>query len=175
MDQHLYKYLVLHKHLCIPQLGSFTVQKESARYEESTGSLHPPVENIVFSDGVIPISEKLFFDFLAYETGVDEVTAIKQFHDFSYVFRSHLLEKGWVELKGVGRLEKNESGTITFDAAPRLTGLFPLLQEDGAAAVVPDEVTVEEEITDETRKDNWWIYAIVLLILGAGALLFYYS
>lgn len=175
MDQHLYKYLVLHKQLCIPQLGSFTVLKQHARYDESTGLLHPPVESIVFSDGVIPMSEKLFFDFLANEMGVDDVSAIKQFHDFSYDFRNRFLENGAVELKGVGTLEKAENGDTVFIATPRYTDLFPSLNQDGSALSLPDEVVVEEEVIEEESKDNWWVYALVLLILGAGALLFYYS
>jgi hypothetical protein len=175
MDHYLYKYLVLHKQLCIPQLGSFTIQRENARYEEATGMLHPPTENIMFSDGVTPTSEKLFFDFLASEMGVDDVSAIKQFHDFSYNFRNHFTENGWAELKAVGRIEKNENGNIVFTATPRLTDLYPSLNQDGSILSLQNEVTVEEEIIDEENKDNWWIYAIALVILGAGALLFYYS
>jgi hypothetical protein len=175
MDQYLYKYLVLHKHLCIPQLGSFTVQKENARYEANSGLLHAPSETIVFSDGVVPVSEKLFFDFLANAMGVDDVTAIKQFHEFSYDFRTRFAENGSVELKGVGLLEKTDDGNTVFTAAPRLTHLLPSLNQEGAIVVSQTEETMEEEITEEENKDNWWIYAIVLIILGAGALLFYYS
>jgi hypothetical protein len=175
MDQYLYKYLVLHKHLCIPQLGSFTVQKENARYDAHSGLLHPPVETIVFSDGVVPVSEKLFFDFLANEMGVDDVTAIKQFHEFSYDFRTRFAENGSVELKGVGLLEKNGNGHAVFTPAHRFTDLLPSLNENGAIVVSQTDETVEEEITEEENKDNWWVYAIALLILGAGALLFYYS
>jgi hypothetical protein len=175
MDQYLYKYLVLHKHLCIPQLGSFTVQRENARYEEASGLLHAPVETIAFSDGVIPVSEKLFFDFLANEMGVDDVSAIKQFHDFSYSFRSRFIENGSVELKGVGTLEKNENGNTQFIAVPRFTDLLPSLNQDGSIAGLQNETKVEEETIAEENKDNWWIYAIALLILGAGALLFHYS
>ncbi|NCI50250.1 hypothetical protein GWC95_09970 [Sediminibacterium roseum] len=175
MDQHLYKYLVLHKHLCIPQLGSFTVQKAHARYDEQSGLLYAPVESIVFSDGVIPMSEKLFFDFLAHEMAVDDVTAIKQFHDFSYGFRSRFLENGSVELKGVGQLHRDENGRIAFTPTPRYTDLFPSYGLEGAVPGVQENVLVEEEVIEEETKDNWWVYALVLAILGAGALLFYYS
>lgn len=172
MDQHLYKYLVLHKHLCIPQLGSFVMEKESAQYDASSGTLYAPVERVRFSGTDLPVSEKIFFDFLAGEQGVDDVTAIKQFHDFSYQFRSQLQEQGSVELKGVGTLRKDESGSLVLDALPRWQDLTPPMQ---LSAAVDQTITVEEEETVTTGNDNWWAYAIALAILGAGILLFYYS
>lgn len=170
MDRHLYKYLVLHKHLNIPQLGSFVVEKEHARYDAKAGLLYPPVQTVVFSPGVNPISEKLFFDFLALELAVDEASAIQQFHDFAFRFRTRLSEEGHAEVEGVGRLTKQEGGGFAFESAPYLSELLPPLRE--SEPVVTEEASEEEE---EAQKDNWWIYAIVLLILGAGALLFYYS
>src|SRR6478735_4370846 len=107
MDQHLYKYLVQHKHLNIPQVGSFLMQYQNARYEESTGLLHAPKPVLVFTDGHLPASEKTFFDFLGKEMGVDDLTAIKLFHEFSYQFRNDLQEKGSVEIKGVGILSQS--------------------------------------------------------------------
>lgn len=172
MEQYLCKYLVLYKHLCIPQLGSFTIQRSAARFDESAGILYPPTENIVFSDGVVPMSEKLFFDFLASETGTDEVSAIKQFNDFCFDFRNRLSQAGAAEIKGVGRLTSGENGHFQFEEAPRLTDLFPTLSLDGSVADVTDEIAEEENLEEE--KDEWWIYALVLFILGAGALVLYY-
>jgi hypothetical protein len=125
MDQHLHKYLVLHKHLNIPQLGSFIIQREQAHYEESSGLLYPPSETIVFSNGVVPMSEKLFFDYLANEMGIDEVSAIKQFHDFSYKFRSDLHEKGTVELKGVGSSPGKRKIRSVFNLSTTFPNCYP--------------------------------------------------
>lgn len=174
MDQHLYKFLVLYKHLCIPQLGSFTVERSSARFDEQSGILHPPAEAIVFSDGVLPVSEKLFFDFLAAETGEDEATAIRRFHDFCFNFRSQLTETGTVSIKGIGSLSRKGSLPPVFEAVPRLNDLFPVLSPAAVAADNSPEVVVTEEEEIEEKKDNWWIYAVVLFLLGAGALLIYY-
>jgi hypothetical protein len=72
-------------------------------------------------------------------------------------------------------LEKNENGNTQFIAVPRFTDLLPSLNQDGSIAGLQNETKVEEETIAEENKDNWWIYAIALLILGAGALLFHYS
>ncbi|MES2332437.1 MAG: hypothetical protein V4539_22715 [Bacteroidota bacterium] len=173
MDQHLYKYLVLYKHLCIPQLGSFVIQPQSARYDEGTGLLHGPSSTMVFTDTQVTVSEKIFFDFLANEMGVDDLTAIKLFHDFSYQFRNDLQEKGSVELKEVGSLTKEED-QIVFHPAHSVSELIPGVRlEKGMSLIEENEST--EEIDTAENKDPWWMYAIVLVMLGIGALIFYYS
>lgn len=178
MDQHLYKYLVLHKHLNIPQLGSFVMQQQNAQYEQRTGLLHAPKPVLVFTDGHLPASEKTFFDFLGNEMGVDDLTAIKLFHDFSYQFRNDLHEKGSAEIKGVGTLSQNGENKIIFHPAHDLSDLLPSIKpgERGTGIVVTGEDTyVEEADTDtEESRDQWWMYAIVLLMLGVGALILYY-
>ncbi|MES2372975.1 MAG: hypothetical protein V4557_10375 [Bacteroidota bacterium] len=178
MDQHLYKYLVLHKHLNIPQLGNFVMQYQNARYEERTGLLHAPKPVLVFTDGHVPASEKAFFDFLGNEMGVDDLTAIKLFHDFSYQFRNDLLEKGSAEIKGVGTLSQNSERNIIFHPAHDLSDLLPAIKpgEHGTVIVATgDDVYVEEEAETVETKDQWWLYALVLLMLGVGALIVYYS
>ncbi len=169
MDQHLYKYLVLHKHLCIPQLGSFIIQNEPAHFDEASGLLYPPKPVISFSEGNVPVSEKLFFDFLSNEMGTDELAAIKQFHDFSYRFRNDLQENKLVVLKGAGTLSREEDGTILFSTANEITELLPPVDPGNAVMM-----TVSEETEDTGKPDQWWIYAIVLVMLGIGALLYYY-
>lgn len=176
MDQHLYKYLVLHKHLNIPQLGNFVIQYQNARYEERTGILQAPRPVLVFTDGHVPASEKAFFDFLGNEMGVDDLTAIKLFHDFSYQFRNELQEKRSAEIKGVGTLSQNDGSTIVFHPAHDLSDLLPALRpgERGTAALGEDDAYMEETDTEE-KKDPWWMYALVLFMLGVGALIVYYS
>jgi hypothetical protein len=173
MDQQLYKYLVLCRSLTIPQLGSFVIKNEPAYIDNSTGLLHAPKPIIVFSDGVVPKSEKLFFDFLATEMGVDEVTAIKQFHDHAYRLREELLENNTVALKGIGTLVKGEDNMVTFHATNDVAEWFPPLSlTPGQTA----DLTIEPyETIQEKGKYNWVAYAIILLVLGVGALLYYYS
>lgn len=175
MDQHLYKYLVLHKHLAIPQLGNFVMQHQHAQYEERTGLLHAPKPVFVFTDGHVPVSEKFFFDFLGNELGVDDLTAIKLFHDFSYQFRNDLQEKGSAEIKGVGTLSQNGENNIIFHPAHDLSDLLPSIRPGERGTVIAQQDAYTEETETEENKDQWWMYAIVLLMLGVGALIVYYS
>ncbi len=173
MDQQLYKYLVLHRNLSIPQLGSFLIKDQPAHYENATGLLHAPQPLIYFSEGVTSMSEKLFFDFLSVEMGVDEVAAIKQFHDYAYRLRENLLTSRVAEVKGIGTLIKGNDDLIVFNPANDLNYLLPPVQQ--GEAISADIYATDEETDTIASKDNWWVYAIILTILGLGALLYYYS
>lgn len=189
MHEHLYKYLVLYRKLSIPQLGSFGIVNESAHFEVSSGLLFSPKPVIRFVEEDIPASDKIFFDFLVYEMNVDEVTAIKEFNDFAYQFRKDLKENRLVVLPGVGTVTEGGEGDISFTAeAGLLDELLPPI-EPGNHIRIPGknvakepfkvntvEISVErEEEVEIIRKDYWWVYAIILLLIGSVALLFYYQ
>src|SRR6478752_9501230 len=133
MDQQLYKYLVLHKNLAIPQLGSFVVKNEASHFESTTGLLHAPKPVIHFTDASIPMSEKFFFDFLSAEMGIDEVTAIKQFHDYVYQLRKDLQDNRTVVVGGIGTLTKGEDELVSFNPAHDISELLPPVQKAEAS------------------------------------------
>ncbi len=170
MDQSLYKFLVLNGHLSIPQLGSFIIKQLPAHSDAASGLLYPPKPVISFTQGEILMSEKLFFDFLSNELGIDEVTAIKQFHEFADHFRNELEEKKLVSLKGVGVVGKGEDGSMHFEPATNLSNLLPALQIDESILYAE----ADNELEQSSKHDYWWFYAIILLILGVGALVYYY-
>ena len=176
MDQSLYKYLVLHKNLTIPQLGSFVVKNEPSHFDSTTGLLHAPKPVIVFTDSTIPMSEKFFFDFLSTELGIDEVTAIKQFHDYAYQLRKDLLEKRTIAVNGIGTLIKGEDEQVQFNPAHDVSVLLPPVQKaDAIPASDQNDLYDADETSDTTTtNDQWWVYTLILVILGLGALLYYY-
>jgi len=218
MQQHLYKFLVLHHKLSIPQLGSFTIDKEPARFDAPSGLLFAPKPVIHFGETTEPIPDKILFDFLSAEMGVDEVTAAKEFNDFSYQFRTNIQQHSLGLMPGIGRIARGADGNLSFTPESNLLELLPPIQlqdasrmprdtvrvtskktirqpspepplpqvstnetvkEETVKEVTVKEVIVEEEIDEEeiieTYNDRWWIYAILLLVTGLGALLFYYQ
>ncbi len=166
MDQHLYKFLVLHGHLAIPQVGSFLVKQQPATYDAASGQLTAPMPFIAFSQEPVPVSEKLFYDFLAEEAGVEETSAIQQFHAYAHSFRHLLEENKAVELAGVGKLEKGADDILHFSAAKDLSYLMP--------PIYVESIGLKEGAEETDQKDLWWFYAIILAILGLGALAYYY-
>lgn len=188
MHEHLYKYLVLYRKLNIPKLGSFSIINETAHFDKATGLLFAPRPVIRFLAEEIPDPDKIFFDFLAEELGVDEVTAMKEFQDFSYQFRKNIAENHLALLPGVGRITKGAEGNIFFTAETYLNEFLPPIEPDKnfrfVHKKVPNETDIPqaevmeenfEEEVETSGKDYWWVYAIILLVIGSGALLLYYQ
>lgn len=218
MQQHLHKFLVLYRKLSIPELGSFTIDNESARADNSNALLFPPRPVIHFGVESIPMSDRLFFEFLSEQMGVDEETATKEFHDFSHKLTTDIREHNQALFHGVGRIIRGSDGGLFFTPESNLLELLPpiqldesfrtihkkavnvilprklkpepepesekkiipeLIQEPTLQPISQSDIIVEEyeeESETETRSpDRWWIYAIILLVAGTVALLFYYQ
>lgn len=194
MQHHLYKFLVLHRKLTIPQLGSFTIDFEPARLDVSIGLLFPPKPVIHFGETVQPMSDRIFFNFLAEEMGVEEVTAIREFHNFSYAFRNDIQEHRQGLLPGLGRLTRGSDDGLFFTPESNLLELLPPIQLHDTQRIAsrittkksnkpssqePLEQMVDVAVEDSeeeivtTYKDRWWIPAIILLVAGLVALFFY--
>ena len=189
LQQYLHKFLVLHRMLSIPQLGSFIIEEEPAQIDVASGLLFAPRSLIRFSTAVQPVSDKVFFHFLSEELGVDEVTAIREFHEYCYAFRNDL-QQGMAVLPGVGRMVRREEGELLFTPESQLLELLPPVpwtdttvtrqstKKKAAAAAekeLPGTVVMTESSEEIIPRDRWWIYAILLLAAGVLALLFYYQ
>lgn len=167
MDEYLYKYLVLHRKLSIPQLGILALDNEPARYDEASGQLFPPKPIIVFEENTASAPDRSFFEFLAEEMGTDEETVVKSFNEFSDRLCKNIREQHTAVLKELGRFEKEDEGTVLFTQETTVLDLLPVIQTDREVL----DVAIE---TANKPDDYWWYYAIILLIVGAGALIYYY-
>lgn len=192
MNQYLHKYLVLNKKLSIPDVGNLIIESNGAQLDSVNGLLYAPSQIILFKQDAAK-ADKFFFDFLAQEIGTDEVVAIRSFHDYLYKIKSTLNTPQGSVIPGIGRLKKEENGYILFTPEKNLQELLPQLKIESThpiakkAAVIDydldHELSAQEEDdireimgqeTEEQSADNWWIYALILLLVGVGALLFYY-
>jgi hypothetical protein len=188
LQQHLHKFLVLYRRLCIPHVGSFVVEEETARLDAENGLLFAPKPVIRFHEDNQPPSDIIFFNFLAEEMVVDEMTAIQEFHDFCFTARHTLQEHHMVAFAGIGRLSRREDESLLFTPETNLLDLLPPVPWEGTIATkskkgkkkadtAPDDELITEETEEEVTagRDRWWIYAVVLLAAGVLALLFYYQ
>ncbi|MCK9402556.1 MAG: hypothetical protein M0Q26_04075 [Chitinophagaceae bacterium] len=166
MQDHLYKYLVLNSKLSIPQLGNIVMVTEPASVDHTTMQLLPPKSVFHFEEKKVVSANKSFFIFLAEEMGVEEVDASRFFLNFSGQLHQDIQEKPKVVLNGIGHFSKGVGGNIVFT------------QDTGAEELFP-AITIEKEISEETEfienhKDYWWFYAIILFVMGLGAIFYYY-
>jgi len=192
MNQYLHKYLVLNKKLSIPDVGNLIIESNGAQLDSINGLLYAPSQMIVFKQDAAK-ADKFFFDFLAEEMGTDEVVAIRSFHDYLYKIKSTLNTSQGSNIPGIGRLKKEENGYILFSPEKNLQELLPQVKIGATYPIAKKEELIdydkehdlsaqeEDDIreligqeTEEEGGDNWWIYALILLLIGVGALLFYY-
>ncbi|NCI46182.1 hypothetical protein [Sediminibacterium soli] len=202
MQQYLQKFLILHRKLSIPQLGSFVIEDEPARVDAESGLLFAPRPVIRFSEGDRPSSDKHFFRFLAEEMQIDELAAIREFHEFCYAFRSSIQSNSMASIQGIGRVVKREGDVLGFTPETNLLELLPPVpwlsnreetdeqtekeskkrrhkktaygQEPPANETAGEGAAAGDEASETEPRDRWWIYAMILGGIGVLALLYYY-
>jgi CCDC81-like prokaryotic HU domain 1 len=190
MYQYLLKYLVLHKNLAIPKLGVFSIEQLSAEIDSTNHLMYPPTQIIRFKQDIV-LADKHFYDFLVRETGHDLVDVIKDLHAFTQQVLQEIQTITGSVLQGIGTLKKDNDELFLFIPERPLDYLFQQVSIDKSISLA---VTISKDLNNEEStvlagealteflgqtneaetSDNWWVYAIALLLLGAGALLFYY-
>jgi len=190
MYQYLFKYLVLHKSLAKPKLGVFTLEELSAEIDTTNNLMYPPTQIIYFKHDEVA-ADRHFYHFLENEMGQDFADVIKELQAFSHQVLQEAQTITGAILQGIGTLKIDNNGLFLFIPERPLDYLFKHVSIDKSISSVVtiskdsnnEESTVlaGEALTDflgQTNEaetsDNWWVYAIALLILGIGALLFYY-
>ncbi len=186
MYQLLYKYLVLNQHLSIPGVGSFDMVQVPARLDFINRSIQAP-EPIVKFTNKTAIADKKFYAFVANETNISEVDAIKQLHEFAYQLKSDIQTSHEVTLPGMGILKKETGGHLSFESAPVLHDYFPsavaerVIHENTEHTILvgDDEfsnIEMEELLEEQAKikKDYWWVNALVLGSIGVAAIVYYY-
>jgi hypothetical protein len=177
MQQALYKYLIIHKKLHLPGIGSFTVEEVNSRIDFSRDQLIAPAQVIRFSNEHAPAGHS-FHQFIASECHLPETAAVQQFNDLLYSFRSGEA----IQLQGIGKLNKTFANQYSFQPAYETADYLPVLplreklpvkQAPVADTVVNETVVAdtEEPEAEDTPKNRWWIWALVIAILAIAAIL----
>lgn len=190
MQEYLLKYLVLHKNLTIPKVGVFNIESLSAQIDGTNNLLYPPSQVIRFKQELAS-PDRNFYDFLAHETGLDLVDVIKKLQQISIQILAETKEIKGANLEGIGILKQEHAGHLLFFSERPLEYLYPQVKIDKAISIAKSAnmkqtpFKTQELEGDELREflgqandiegnENWWVYALGFLLLGIGALLFYY-
>lgn len=192
MNQYLIKYLTLNKRLSIPDIGNLVIESKGATLDIINGLLIAPTQVIQFKQDSAT-ADKFFFDFLSNELEVEEVVAIRSFHDYLYKLKSTINTPQGAVIPGIGCFKKEDNSHILFSPEMNFLELMPQVKLDATYPIpkktVSKDYDKEKELTFQEEEnirellgqesegeesDNWWIYAIILLLIGVGALLFYY-
>jgi hypothetical protein len=124
MNNVLVSYLLQHKSISIPGLGSMYIERIPAQTDFVNRRILPPDYHFRF-DKYFDAPDKDFFTYLAKQQNIADYEAIKWYNEWAYELRSKIREGQIVEWAGIGTLKKDISGEILFESAGRI----PSLQE----------------------------------------------
>jgi nucleoid DNA-binding protein len=185
----LHKYLLQYKKVSVPGIGNFVIETESAKFSEETSLLSAPQQVIHFK-AETALADRVFFDYLAKELHIEEIEAIKNFHEFTYQLKSDISHGESIIFPGIGMLKKQQDGSFAFEQEDCISSYFPSVELKEHEVQTKQELTVDEEKLQQENfsdieltpvdelegepTDYWWVYAIVLAIIGIAAIVYKY-
>ena len=189
MTEPLVSYLLQHKSISIPGLGSMYIERIPARTDFVNKRILPPAYHFRF-DKYFDAPDKEFFTYLAQQTDKADYEAIKWYNEWAYDLRNKLRDGQEVFWKGIGTLKKDGSGDIVFESA----GAIPSLQEPSPAnrvihshaqhtMIVGDREIVREFNADNpeeavegtyVEKESWWLYALIIAAIALSVIFFHF-
>lgn len=122
MNNVLVSYLLQHKSISIPGLGSMYIERIPAQTDFVNRRILPPDYHYRF-DKYFDAPDKDFFTYLAKQQNIADYEAIKWYNEWAYELRSKLREGQVIEWAGIGTLKKDISGEIVFESAGRIPGM----------------------------------------------------
>lgn len=160
--------LFINKNCVLPGIGKLSIITAPAEADYIHAQIKAPVQQIVFVE----------------ENGAENI--FNEFSALSELIWKDLDKQGAVVLNGIGTFTKDDSGKINF-APEQIDPAFAqtvvakrVIRQDAQHAIlVGDKETTNTVMTDffsekPAIKDHWWIWAIILFIIGLGTIMFYF-
>ncbi len=193
MYQLFYKYLILNHKVSIPGLGNFYIDRTPAHMDFIHKKINAPERVIGFKDDAV-ILDKPFIEYLKKEQRLPDADILKSIQDFAHRIRQGA-EAGGIALPGIGKLQSGYDGNLLFLPEKNTTTINQSIDLENPAykharlidvydySGETERMIMQEYIPKEGEKeifhhgqkeDYWWVYAIVLAIMGMAALFYYY-
>jgi hypothetical protein len=190
MTDVLNSYLHQHKSINIPGVGSIYILNNPAINDFVNKRLFPGSYSYRF-DKYNDVPAPDFYSYLARKNGITENEAMEWYQDFSSRIRSALNTDGYYMWPAVGQIKKDESGDLIIESQQRvLPALAPVsakrvIRKDSKHAILVgdnektnvqmSEILLDTEAVEPERKRNtWMIYALILFLIAAGAIIFHF-
>lgn len=185
MFQLFYKYLILNKKASVPGLGVFFIERKPARLDFANKVFLSPALQIVFEPKP-SLTDNRMYSFISLEQKIEETEAVSRYYEFANNIKEKLNQNRNVTLPGIGILSQSADGELSFQATT-FNQYFPdavaerVLRKNTEHAVLVGEINrtnteMKEMLVQDVSpaKDNWWVFAIVLGVVGIASLLYYY-
>ena len=178
-------YLIQHKSISIPGLGTIYLERLPAMNDFTNRQIHPPSFRFRF-DKYFDAPDKDFFTFLAAQKEIPEYEAIKQYNEFAYELRNSIRHDDHFNWPEVGVLSKEISGEIHFESATPASILAPvpanrvIRQHAAHTLLVGEQETTTQQMTEilsegtYVERESWWTYALIIFAVALVILFFHF-
>ena len=180
-------YLIQSGECVLPGIGTFTLASTPASLDVANKEILPPHTEYRFSEKTGQPAEELI-RYVAVKKGIDGQEALTKIKEVCDQVKEKIFSGEKVALNSIGVLYKDQSDNIAFEKEIYSPALEPvpairvIHKESKHAMVVGDRETDSSEMNEflngepeiKSRRVFWKIAAIVLLIVGAGMLIFHY-
>lgn len=186
MYSELFQYLLQHKELPVPGIGTFLLERRSAVVDFPNKLIHPPSYAVAMQYGG-HLPGKSFFSWLAHSLNISDREAIFRFNDFAFDMKKQIVEGDVVNWNRVGTLSKGLGGDVKFVPAEAALVLEkPVTAEkvirekaEHMVRVGEDQKTSAEMVEmlsqPEEKKSYWWAYALAIGLVAIMFLGWYFS
>jgi nucleoid DNA-binding protein len=183
VQSHIAAYLFQLNSISLPGLGTFSVIINSATSDFSGKVIKAPGMSTCFSTGINEDSAAAFLQYVAQKEGVGSQQAREQYQQWCSHVKEQLQMDKEVKFAGVGTMQQ-QADTIVFEQAKLPSAFFPdvaaervVHPEAEHTMLVGDKETTNVVMTEyfaapPEAKNRWWIWALLLALLGAGVVIF---
>lgn len=185
MYPELYQYLLQHKKLSVPGIGTFLLERTPAQVDFPNKQVAAPV--YAFSlQSTAPVPSGRFFTWLGAALGISQMDAVIRFNDFAFDMKKQVEKGHTIEWSGVGVLKKGLADEIRFTA---FTASYPetsvpaakVIREKASHSVRVGEderSSAEMEVLlnrEEEKKSYWWAWSLAIGLLAIVFTGWYFS
>lgn len=183
----LNNYLLQHKSVSIPGIGTIYIERTPAQSDFINKQILPPSFHYRF-DKYYDSPEKDFFTFLAHKRNIADYEAIQYYNQWAQELKNELRNLNDFVWTGVGKLRQDISGEIILEpdgAVPSHLQPVPAVRVLHTNAkhtmLVGDKeitnVQMSEYLNEETHveRESWWIYAAIITAIALVGIFFYFS
>lgn len=172
----LYQYLLLHKKLSVPGIGTFLLERKPAGADFLNRQVKAPIYSIAFSNGKDTASMN-FFNWLGNALSISDRDAVVRFNDFAFDMKKQISEGASINWKGVGILSKGPGGDIKFVpekiaiAEKSVTAEKVIRLKAEHMIRVGEDQKTSVEMTEMLNKpaivrSYWWVYALAIGLMA---------
>jgi len=185
MFEVLNKYLMQHKSISIPGLGSLVAETIPAVTDFANKQLLP-VQLKFRYDKYFDSPDREFFAYLSRKKNIPDFEAIKWYSEFAYELRHKIRIEEQAVWDGVGVFKKDIGGDIIFEPFIPEYELYAAVKAERVihsnakhSILVGDKEKTNYEMTEwlsdevHVEKESWWVYALILAAIGLIILFFH--